>query len=210
MRRKEARENANNQLITEFEELTERLDKIRMVLIYPELLALLNHTETAYFKKLQKAFALTYMMKIEAEAVAYISNHIEEAERTAYAKQIFEDMHDVYGSFMDTNKALENKLYAERQKRYAAKARDLAESSQDYDYTSKIEERAAKAGGYDTPVDEDVDDAPPPKLIFVTSDMGILEAQKRGLPPAIGMLYARPEAEDIEVETDEEGDNECD
>lgn len=208
MRRKEAREQAESQLITEFEDLENRLDKMRMVLIYPELRPLLNDLEDKYFRKLQKAFALTYTMKIEAEAIAYISNHVEDAERAAYAKQIFEDMHDVYGAFMDTNKALENKLYAERQKRYAAKARDLAETSQDYDYTSKIEERAAKAGGYDTPVEVENADYVAPKLIFVTSDMGVLESQKKGLPPAIQMLY-KPEAEEIEIETDKEGD-ECD
>lgn len=204
MKLKQLREAQSSQVQTEFEELTDRLDKFRLVLIYPELRCLLSNRDDEYFRLIQKAFALTYKMKIENEAISLISNNVDGGERAAYAKQIFKDMHFIYDEFMDMNKELENKLYAMRQKRDAAAARRMAESSQDMDYVSKIEERAAKAGGFDAPPSDNGDDAPPPKLIFITSDLGVLEAQKRGEKPNVEQLY---EDAEIDEEIDKEGDD---
>lgn len=202
MKLKQLREEQSNEVIVEFEGLTDRLDKFRLVLIYPELRCLLSNRDDEYFRLIQKAFSLTYKMKVENEAVSLISNHVDGAERAAYAKQIFKDMHFIYDEFMDLNIELENKLYAMRQKRDAAAARRMAETAQDMDYVSKIEERAAKAGGFDAPPSEYGDDAPPPKLIFVTSDLGVLEAQKRGEEPNVELLYENAEIID---EIDKEG-----
>jgi hypothetical protein len=77
----------------------------------------------------------------------------------------------------------------------------MAESPKDMDYVSKIEERAAKAGGYDRPASDDGSEAPPPRLIFVTSDTSVLEVQKRGGAASVDLLYDTAET----IETDKEG-----
>ena len=138
MKLKQLREEQSSQIQIEFEELTDRLDKFRLVLIYPELRCLLSNRDDEYFRLIQKAFSLTYKMKIENEAISLISNHVDGAERAAYAKQIFKDMHFIYDEFMDLNKELENKLYAMRQKRDAAAA-PLEELASALDLAGELE-----------------------------------------------------------------------
>jgi hypothetical protein len=180
MRVKQVKEDLEDSLVQKFRDAPTRLDRIKAVLLFDELRVLLTNDEDEYLRKLEKAFAVSYKLTVEAEAVTMISNRIIGAERMAYAKQIFVDMHFVFDEFMDRNKELENALYAKRQQHYASAARKLAATTQDFDYVSKIEERAAKAGQYALPPTVEEGETPLPKLLIITSNRAVLETQKRG------------------------------
>lgn len=198
MRIKQAKEDLEDSLVQRFYDAPTRLDRMKAVLLFDELRVLLTHDEDEYLKKLEKAFALSYKLTIETEAVTYISNRIDGCERVAYAKQIFKDMHSVFDEFLDRNKELENALYSKRQQQYANAARKLADTAQDFDYVSKIEERAAKAGQYALPPTIDEGETPLPKLLIITSHRAVLETQKRGEMADLNVLRSTIEAAETE------------
>lgn len=180
MRIKQAKEDLEDVLVERFQAAPNRLERIKAVLVFEELRVLLSESEDEYFRKLEKAFALVYNMSVEAEAVSMITNVIEGCERVAYARQIVQDMRFVFDGFLQNNRELQNALYAKRQQHYATVARKLATTAQDFDYVSKIEERAAKAGQYALPPNVEEDETALPKLLIITDNPSVLESQKKG------------------------------
>lgn len=179
MKLKKAEEETRTMYMTAFEATVDRVDKFRFCLVYPELRTYLSDRDHEYFEKLEMAFRLTFKSKIVSESISIIENTVDGAERRAYAQQIFRDMKKLY-DFMDLNLALENKLYYMRQRGLAMAAHQLAEAAQDFDYVSKIEERAAKAIGVNEPMSDDEDEVALPKLLIITSGDKVFEKQKRG------------------------------
>jgi hypothetical protein len=74
-------------------------------------------------------------------------------------------------------------------------ATEMAETVQDFDFVSKIEERAAKSIGIHQPQD-DFEDESLPKLLIITSGNNVFEKQKRGELPTIADIVQ----DDEEVE----------
>jgi hypothetical protein len=179
MKLKKAEEETRTMYMTAFEAAGDRIDRFRFCLVYPELRHNLSDRDSEYFEKLEMAFRLTFKSKIISESISIIENTVDGAERRAYAQQIFRDMKRLY-DFMDLNLELENKLYYMRQRGLAMAAHQLAAGAQDFDYVSKIEERAAKAIDVHTPISEDEDEDSLPKLLIITSGDKVFEKQKRG------------------------------
>lgn len=184
MKLKKAQDETQSAYMTAFEATGDRVDKFRFCLVYPELRAFLSDRDVQYFEKLEMAFRLTFKSKIISESISMIENSVEGAERRAYAQQIFADMKRLY-DFMDLNLELENKLYYMRQRGLAMAAHNLAGGAQDFDYVSKIEERAAKAIGTNVPIGEGEDEVMLPKLLIITSGERVFDKQKRGELPTI-------------------------
>ena len=177
-----------------FEETQNRIDKFRLSLLYPQLRGYLSDRDSEYFNKLEQAFRLAFKNKIASEAISIIENSIIGAERRDYALKIYKDMLRLY-DFMDLNLDLENRLYHLRQRKLANMATEMAETVQDFDFVSKIEERAAKSIGIHQPQD-DFEDESLPKLLIITSGNNVFEKQKRGELPTIADIVQ----DDEEVE----------
>lgn len=180
MRIKQAKEDLEDVLVERFHAAPNRLERMKAVIVFDELRVLLSNDEDEYFKKLEKAFSLVYKMSVESEAVSLISNIISGCERMGYARQIWQDMHFVFDDFLMINRELQNAAYAKRQQHYASVARKLATTAQDFDYISKIEERAAKAGQYALPPNLEEGEILLPKLLIITDSPSVFEAQKNG------------------------------
>jgi hypothetical protein len=180
-----------------FEETQNRIDKFRLSLLYPQLRGYLSDRDSEYFDKLEQAFRLAFKNKIASEAISIIENSIIGAERRDYALKIYKDMLRLY-DFMDLNLDLENRLYYLRQRKLANMATEMAETVQDFDFVSKIEERAAKSIGIHQPQD-DFEDESLPKLLIITSGNHVFEKQKRGeLPTIADIIQDDEEVEDGE------------
>jgi hypothetical protein len=161
-----------------------RKDKMRLCIRKEAYVHYLNDSDTQYFNALQSAFALLDTSSTSFEAVRLIRSQLQSFESLERASELLKCVTFAYNDFLTRNQKLENFLYARFQQELAQKLKAIADAtndSKDYEYASRIAERAAKAGGYAEPSDEK-ETIDLPKLIVISSNERLLEAQKKNQP----------------------------
>lgn len=157
-----------------------RKDRIRACRFNTDLLTLLSNDETDYYHACHKAFHLLVGSDSETDAIQSVMETLHEFDSYYKAKQLITNVVYIYNDVFSFNKQLENHKYVHQQKAIAKKALVLSEANGDakmFELASKAFERAAKAGGYDTPtVEQDTTELP--KYVLITSNPKLLEAQK--------------------------------
>jgi hypothetical protein len=170
----------SNKLFTEkdFKDKKDRLDRIKMSIIEPSLEEYLNNDDFTYAQKLHQAFALTYSDYEMTNAVKMIQSQLEGGMMSLpAAKSIYNDMCAVYDDFLAKNKKLEKARLVEKLYKLGKLAEEKADTAQDFDYVSKIYERAAKLDGLYDVIDDlpDMSQLKLPEIIELSSDPALLE-----------------------------------
>jgi hypothetical protein len=157
-----------------------RNDRIRLCRFNDALWSLLSNDETDYYKACHTAFHLIVDCVEERDAIAAVQETIPYFETYYKAKQLIANALYIYNDVFTFNKQLENYKYVHQQKDLAQQAKAFGIENQCpklLEVASRALERAAKAGGYDTPtIEQDATELP--KYVLITSNQRLLEANK--------------------------------
>ena len=166
--------------LRDFEREKDTNERLRMCLIQPEFFTYLNDKESRKFDELYQTFALVYKAENLVVEKAQIVKNVMPDISIGRAQRLVNDMQDVFEFGGDKN--IKRTMVANFHWELAKKAKQIAETTQDLDYASRIAERAAKLEGLDKIRDQPIDikDIQLPNFIEISADPQILLDNQQG------------------------------